>query len=167
MPGPCLPPCRRPAAGCCYLQDPRCNALGRPATAAIGYSRGMRWFLVALVFVLSCSKSSSSGSGAPSKFTLVDDQSNKVNVEMVVPGSWQPDSSLPASIKMQYENPTAPTRQDYPDGRVWIAQPDGDRIHARMFVPGPKGVVMGFAMLTDKSKLDGVKAAFDTLKIVQ
>jgi len=155
----------------------------------------MRWFLVALVFVLSCSKSSSSGSGAPSKFTLVDDPSNKVNVEMVVPGSWQTDSSMPASfkmdgaailslvyvdaggkdtadrvqrvIKMQYENPTAPTRQDYPDGRVWIAQPDGDRIHARMFVPGPKGVVMGFAMLTDKSKLDGVKAAFDTLKIVQ
>ena len=156
----------------------------------------MRWFLVALVFVLSCSKSSSSGSSGPSKFTLADsDPTNKVNVEMAVPGSWTADSSMPASfkmdgaamlalvyvdaggkdtadrvqhvIKMQYENPTAPTLQDYPDGRVWIAQPDGDHIHARMFVPGPKGIVMGVAMLTDKSKLDGVKAAFETIKIVQ
>ena len=123
-------------------------------------------------------------------------ESNKVTVEFAVPASWSPSSSGPqpswkadgaamlqlvvanaggddnatriANVaKMQFEDQPAPTRTDYPDGRVWMTQPDGNRIHARMFVPYAGGVVMGFAMLTDKSKLDGVKAAFETLKIAQ
>lgn len=123
-------------------------------------------------------------------------ESNKVTVEFAVPASWSPSTSGPQpswktegasmlqlvtvdaggkdnatrianAAKMQFENDPPPTRTEYPDGRVWMTQPDGNRIHARMFVPYPGGVVMGFAMLTDKSKLDGVKAAFETIKIAQ
>jgi hypothetical protein len=160
----------------------------------------MRWFLVALVFVIACnskSSSSSSGAAAPSKLTLVEqgNETNKVNVEMAVPAGWQPDSSHPASwkidgafmlelvvidpggkdnasrldhaIRMQFDKDAKVTRNDYPDGRAWIweTQPNGN-LHARMFVPYAGGVVMGVAILTDKTKLDGVKAAFETLKVV-
>lgn len=154
----------------------------------------MRWFLLALVFVVGCSKSSSSS--GPTKFTLTDvDPKNKVNVEMVVPSSWKPDPSEPASfkmdgafmlslvfidaggtdnasrldrvIKMQFDKDAKVTRNDYPDGRAWIWEPQQEgRVHARMFIPTSHGVVMGVSMLDDKSKLDGVKAAFETIKVV-
>ncbi len=123
-------------------------------------------------------------------------ESNKVTVEFAVPASWSKDPSGPQpswktdgavtltlvtvdaggsndaeriahAAKMQFEDQPAPTRTEYPDGRVFMTQPDGNRTHARMFVPYPGGVVMGFAMLTDKSKLDGVKAAFETIKVTQ
>lgn len=157
----------------------------------------MRWFLVALLFVISCSKSSSSSSGSsgPSKLTLVDnDPSNKVNVEMVVPASWHADSQpnswkmegaymltlvfidlggtdnasrLAHAINAQFDKDAKVTRNDYPDGRAWIweTQPNG-HFHARMFIPTPHGVVMGVALFDDKSKLDGIKAAFETIKVV-
>jgi hypothetical protein len=132
-----------------------------------------------------------------SKFTLSEagDDSNKVTVELTVPGNWQSAGDNPPSwkmdgarmlslavvdpggndnaarvqdtIKMQYDDLTGATRNDYPDGRVWIAQKEGAMVHARMFVPYAKGVVMGIAMLSDASKVDGAKAAFETLKIAQ
>ncbi len=129
-----------------------------------------------------------------SKFTLtVVGEDSKVNVELAVPGSWSSDAPDPPSwkmdgarmlslaavssggsdnasrvdkaIKMQYADLGGAARNDYPDGRVWIAHPEGANVHARMFVPYPDGVVMGVAMLSDASKVDGVKAAFETLKI--
>jgi hypothetical protein len=132
-----------------------------------------------------------------SKFTLSEagDDSNKVTVELTVPGNWQSAGDNPPSwkmdgarslsltaigpsgsddaarvqkaIKLQYDDLTGATRNDYPDGRVWIAQKDGAMVHARMFVPYPTGVVMGIAMLSDESKVDSAKAAFETLKIAQ
>ena len=157
----------------------------------------MRWILVAVLCVVSCSKSPSSGSSGPSKITVVEsgNEKNKVNVEMAVPSAWHADSSRPTSwkmdgafmlslvlvdaggddskarldrvIKMQFDKDAKVTRNDYPDGRAWIweTQPNGG-IHARMFVPSANGVLMGVAMLDDKTKLDGVKAAFETIKIV-
>jgi hypothetical protein len=122
-------------------------------------------------------------------------EANKVNVEMAVPAAWQVDASQPRAwkmdgaymlalvlvdaggddnasrldrvIKMQFDKDAKVTRNDYPDGRafIWETQPNG-KLHARMFVPSAKGIVMGVAMGLDKTKLDGVKAAFETLKIV-
>lgn len=123
-------------------------------------------------------------------------ESNKVTVELAVPSSWQADPSEPASwktdgalgisitnvstggsdnaarleqgIKMQFGDMAGATRNDYPDGRAWVTktQPNGN-LHARMFIPYAGGVVMGIAMLRDKAKADSVKAAFETMKIVQ
>ena len=129
-----------------------------------------------------------------SKFALtVVGEDHKVNVELAVPGGWSTDAADPpswkldgarllslaavspggrddasrvaAAIKMQYADLAGAVRADYPDGRVWIAHPEGANVHARMFVPYAGGVVMGVAMLSDASKVDGVKAAFETLKI--
>lgn len=138
----------------------------------------------------------SSGKAGMSKFTVTEagDDSNKVNVEFAVPSSWQTDSAGPApSWKMdgarmlslatisprgsdnaarvdkaiKQQDLADGTRNDYPDGRVFVSKPDGANIHARMFVPYAGGVLMGIAVLSDKSKLDGVKAAFETIKIAQ
>ena len=130
-----------------------------------------------------------------SKFTLTEagDDTNKVTVELAVPAQWRTNSETPPSwkidgarrlalavvgpggsdnaervasaIKMQFSDLAGAARQDYPDGRVWIAQPEGANVHARMFVPYEGGVAMGIAMLSDASKVEGVKAAFETLKI--
>lgn len=127
-------------------------------------------------------------------FTLTEagDDTNKATVELVVPSSWQPDAG-PASWKMagarmlsvalvsprgssdaarvekaiKLQDLADGTRSAYPDGRVWVAKQDGANLHARMFVPYPGGVAMGIAVLSDASKLDAVKAAFETLKIAQ
>lgn len=139
---------------------------------------------------------SSSAKGGVSKFTLVEagDDTNKVNVEMAVPSSWKVDDSikggpswkldgarmlslvtistgghdaatrLDKAIKMQDLADGA--RTDYPDGRAWVTKQDGANVHSRMFIPYAGGVVMGVSLLADKSKLDGVKAAFETLKVV-
>lgn len=130
-----------------------------------------------------------------SKFALtVAGDDSKVNVELAVPDGWSTDAAAPPSwkmagarmlslaavspggrddasrvdkaIKMQYGDLGGAARTDYPDGRVWIAHPEGANVHARMFVPYAGGVVMGVAMLSDASKVDGVKAAFETLKIL-
>lgn len=69
---------------------------------------------------------------------------------------------------MQFGDMADATRNDYPDGRVWISQPQQNgNVHARMFVAYENGVAMGIAVLSDKSKLDGVKAAFETLRVAQ
>jgi hypothetical protein len=129
-----------------------------------------------------------------SKLTLTEagDDSNKVTVELAVPGSWSAgpdpaswkmDGALTLSlvtvsprgsddatrvgkaIKMNFADLGTAARTDYPDGRVWITQPQGANVHARMFVPYAGGVVMGIAMLSDASKVADVKAVFETLKI--
>jgi hypothetical protein len=129
-----------------------------------------------------------------SKFALtVVGEDSKVNVEFAVPGGWTSSAADPPSwkmdgarllslaavspggndstsrvakaIKMQYADLAGAARAEYPDGRVWIAHPEGQNVHARMFVPCAAGVVMGVAMLSDASKVDGVKAAFETLKL--
>lgn len=126
--------------------------------------------------------------------TEAGDDTNKVTVQFAAPADWKTDSAGPQpswkadglptlqlvtigpsgkdnatrvekAIKAQFGGAAGATRNDYPDGRVWIAQPQGSRIHARMFVPYASGVAMGFAMVADASKLDAVKAAFETLKI--
>jgi len=131
-----------------------------------------------------------------SKFALsVVGEDSKVNVELAVPAGWSSAAADPPSwkmdgarmlslaavspggsdnasrvekaIKMQYDDLGGAARAEYPDGRVWIAHPEGANVHARMFVPYAGGVVMGVAMLSDASKVDGVKAAFETLKIAQ
>ncbi len=132
-----------------------------------------------------------------SKLTLTEagDATNKVTVELSVPADWRTEPQEPASwkmdgarelslavvepggndnatrvakaIKMQYGDLAGATRNEYPDGRAWISRPEGDNTHARMFVPYAGGVVMGVAVLSDSAKLDGVKAAFETLKIAQ
>jgi len=94
--------------------------------------------------------------------TVVGD-GGKVNVELAAPGTWRSNASDPPSwamagarmlalaaaspgrgdtpsrvgtaIKMQYGDLGGATRSDYPDGRVWIAHPEGANVHARMFVP--------------------------------
>ncbi len=156
----------------------------------------MRWLLVMALLVFGCHSGSKSSAGPTKvTLTDVSDPTNKVDVQLDVPASWTRDESsrdvswkmdgawmlslvtidpggkdtatrLEKAMKMQYEDLTKVKRQDYPDGRVWIAETNGTKVHARMFIPYPKGVVMGVAMLTDASKLDGVKAAFETLKIV-
>lgn len=129
--------------------------------------------------------------------TELGDDNNKVTVELAVPSSWQPgdaDAHNPSwkmdgarnlalatvgprgsdaaarveeAIKMNFDDPATATRNTYPDGRVWVTEPDGANLHARMFVPYAGGVVMGIALLSDKSKVDSVKAVYETLKIAQ
>ena len=122
------------------------------------------------------------------------DDKNKVTVELAVPSSWQAGAgdanpswkmdgarrlslatvgpsgsdaaaSIEQAIKMNFDDPATATRNTYPDGRVWVTEPDGANLHARMFVPYAGGVAMGIALLSDKSKLDSVKAVFETMKI--
>jgi hypothetical protein len=138
--------------------------------------------------------SAASGKGHMSSFALtVVGEDSKVNVNLAVPDSWTAAAADPPSwkmdgarmlslaavspggsdnasrvekaIKMQFADLGGIARADYPDGRVWIAHPEGANVHARMFVPYAKGVVMGVAMLSDASKVDAVKAVFETLKL--
>lgn len=125
------------------------------------------------------------------------DDNNKVTVELAVPGDWQagpadahdpswkmdgakrlalatvgPSGSddaarIEKTIKMNFDDPKTATRATYPDGRVWVTEADGANLHARMFVPYAGGVAMGIALLSDKSKLDSVKAVFETMKIAK
>jgi len=125
------------------------------------------------------------------------DDNNKVTVELGVPASWQAgpaDEHNPSwtmdgakrlalatvgprgsddatrvekAIKMNFDDPATATRAPYPDGRVWVTEQEGANLHARMFVPYPGGVAMGIALLSDKSKLDSVKAVFETMKIAK
>ena len=132
---------------------------------------------------------------AASKFTLTEagDETNKVTVELVVPSTWRaaPAATFTAdgavmlslanvsatgsdaasrvekAIKRQFEDVASATRKDYPDGRVWFAQPQNENVHARMFVPYAGGVVMGIAVLSDKAKLEGVRSTFETLTIAK
>ena len=72
------------------------------------------------------------------------------------------------AIKMQYGDAAGVERVDLPEGRVWMVQHEGENIHARMFVPFDRGVVMGVAILAQDGagQLPVIKQAFDTLKTV-
>lgn len=71
------------------------------------------------------------------------------------------------AITMQYDDDAEADRVALSNGRVWVARPDGDNLHARMFVPYPGGVVMGVVILEGSAaaQLPAVKAAFETLAI--
>lgn len=71
------------------------------------------------------------------------------------------------AIKMQYDDTTGAERVELSGGRVWMSAPQGNNIHARIFVPSPDGVVMGFALVSSASadRLPEIRSAFETLAI--
>ena len=105
----------------------------------------------------------SSGAADPPSWKL--EGARLLSLAAVSPGGSDSASRVAKAIKMQYADLAGAARTDYPDGRVWIAHPEGANVHARMFVPYDNGVVMGIAMLSDPSKVDAIKAAFETLKV--
>ena len=72
------------------------------------------------------------------------------------------------AIKMQYDDAAGAERAELSGGRVWMSAPQGNNIHARIFVPSPDGVVMGFALVASASadRLPEVRRAFETLAVV-
>jgi hypothetical protein len=72
------------------------------------------------------------------------------------------------AIEMQYdEDDPGFERTALPGGRVWIQSIEPGRVHARVFMPFDRGVVMGVAMLLDGSteRLPEIRAVFETVTV--
>lgn len=169
------------------------RSMRRLLTATLGLALGFGFALAAACDKTAPSSPASSEKPHMSKHALtVVGADDKVTVELAIPPSWTTDAADPPSwkadgarlslaavsptgsddatritkaIAMQYADPSGATRTAYPDGRVFLSQPEGATLHARMFVPYPGGIVMAVALLSDPSKLASVKAAFETLKL--
>jgi len=118
-----------------------------------------------------------------------------VEVSLAVPGSWQTDTSDPsgpvftvpglasgsrvslaavelsgsADLRMSkaidMQDLDDGQRTELSDGRVWVQQASGTRVHARVFAPYGDGVVMGVAMLRDGNQLAEIRTVLETMTV--
>lgn len=127
-------------------------------------------------------------------FTLNVPGDAPVTVDFAVPAGWKPDPAGPPAswqvagvpmvmlaavsplgddeaarlaraISMQYGDGAGAERAELSGGRVWMARPDGDNLHARLFVPYANGVVMGVAFVSPGGPLAAIRAAFETIRV--
>ena len=85
----------------------------------------------------------------------------------VSPGGDDDEARMRKAIRMQYGDADGAERRESSGGRVWVVRTEGDNLHARMFVPYARGVVMGVAMMEAdaRARLPDIRAAFETLTI--
>ena len=113
-------------------------------------------------------KESKSTPGSP-VFTIPGLEDGRITLTAIgLPGTTE--ETMAKAIELQYgADAKDAQRADLPGGRVWMVRKERMFEHARVFVPFPGGVAMGFAMIEDeKGKfLPEIKKAFETLTIAQ
>lgn len=77
---------------------------------------------------------------------------------------------MTVAIAMQFgegERAADEQRRELPGGRVWIERKELRMVHARIFVPYPRGVVMGVALVPHAAaaRVDEIRKVFETLTI--
>lgn len=77
---------------------------------------------------------------------------------------------MQTAIAMQYgegERAKDVQRTELSGGRVWVERTELRMVHARMFVPSPRGVVMGVALVPHAAapRLPELRQVFETLTI--
>ncbi|MBK9035440.1 MAG: hypothetical protein IPL61_29985 [Myxococcales bacterium] len=85
----------------------------------------------------------------------------------IAPSGGDDEVRMRKAIRMQYDDGEGAERTELAGGRVWMVRTEGENLHARMFVPYERGVVMGVAMMAAdaSAQLPAIRAAFETLTI--
>lgn len=75
---------------------------------------------------------------------------------------------LQSAIAMQYGDGADARRTELAGGRVWIERVEKRVVHARLFVPCARGVVMAVAMIPHAAapELPALRQVFETLTVV-
>lgn len=78
------------------------------------------------------------------------------------------DQRMKTAIGLQWEDTSKLERLDAAGGRIWMVDRGESSIHARMFVPFERGVVMGVAFVKPEGagKLNEILKAFETIAVV-